>query len=176
MAHRVNTYQGCRPPPGPPVEKICLHPCIHVHVIFPGVPLPPSPKFSVVNESTILVEWKESFAWQDFPIINYTMEVFNQTSDEPITSSVLDSNILSFTHTSPMTGSPGRCTNRTFSVVAHNSVGASVPGTVKGAFPSSELNCIVNHYLINSLFMKLLENFWSHLDMKLHFLRIILQY
>ena len=92
-----------------------------------------------MNVSTILVEWEEPFTLQDFPIINYMMEVFSQTSDELITSSVLDPDTLSFTHT--QTGSSG---SLTFSVVAHNSVGASVPGTVEGAFPTCEFNSCNN--------------------------------
>ena len=74
------------------------------------------------------------------------MEVFNQTSDELITSSVLDPDTLYFTHTRPKTGSSGSsgsCTDLTFSVVAHNSVGASVPGTVEGAFPTCEFNSCI---------------------------------
>ena len=93
-----------------------------------------------MNVSTILMGWEEPFTWQDFPIINYTMEFFNQTSAELITSCVLDPDTLSFTHTRPTTGSPG---NWIFSVVAHNSVGASLPGTVEGVFPTCEFNSCI---------------------------------
>ncbi len=101
----------------------------------------PNPVFSVLNVSTVQVEWAAPFTLVEFPIMNYTVQVINQTSDDLLNSAVLDADMLSYniTHTAPPS-----CTNLTFLVVAYSEVGPSVPGTAQGAFPFSKSVFIIN--------------------------------
>lgn len=99
------------------------------------VPLAPSPEFSVVNVSTVRVEWAAPFTWQGFPITNYTVtvEVSNQTSAEWVELvSVLSPNTLSFNLTK--SSCPLSCMELSFLVTATSEVGTSLPGTVQGRF------------------------------------------
>ena len=99
------------------------------------VPLRPSPQFSTVNESTIQVQWQAPFTWHDYPIINYTVEITNETSAELLASAVLGPDSLLYSLTQ-MT--PSSCTNLTIVLYANNSLGRSPSGIVQGAFPYRE--------------------------------------
>ena len=89
----------------------------------------------VINESTIQVDWERPFTWDDLPITNYTVEVFNQT-DDMLSTSIISPQELSYSITRT---TPPSCTNLTFLVRAINSVGPSLPGITHGAFPFSKL-------------------------------------
>ena len=98
------------------------------------MPLSPSPVLSAVNETTLQVQWEAPFTWEDFPITNYTVEVFNQTNR--LDEVVFNPNVFSYDITRM---APFFCgTNLTFYVLAINSVGISLPGIAQGAFPVRE--------------------------------------
>ena len=105
--------------------------------VSPGVPFPVEPVFSVVNVSTIKVEWEAPFSWDDFPITSYTVRVTNKTSQELLVDDqVLGPDALSYSLT--QTALPS-CTDLNFSVSVSNSVGTSSPGITQGAFPFRKL-------------------------------------
>ena len=95
----------------------------------------------MVNVTTVLVQWQVPFTWTNFSITNYTLtvEIVNQTSTEAEVS-ILNADTLSYYLT--QTGPSSSCVNLTFSVVASNSNGPSLPGRTQGSFPSSELTTI----------------------------------
>jgi hypothetical protein len=106
---------------------------MYMHIT--DVPLRPSPEFVVVNSSTVGVEWEPPFTLQGFRITNYTVMVTNQTSGmELAVMEVLSPDTLSYY----ITRIDALCINMSFSVWATNSVGASQPGIVHGAFPVSK--------------------------------------
>ena len=85
-----------------------------------------------INGTTVGVEWEVPFTWEDFPILNYTLEVINQTNTTVLDTSIISPDILSYNLTRVSSLS---CTNLTFLLLANNSVGYSDPGTTYGAFP-----------------------------------------
>ena len=91
----------------------------------------------MIDVLTVQVEWEAPFTYQDFPITNYTVtvEMSNQTSSQ-LENFILSPDTLSYNLT--QTAPSAFCTNLTFSVVASNNVGPSLPGVVQGSFPSSE--------------------------------------
>ena len=109
-----------------------VEPIIYNHSI--GVPLPPNPQFSIVNESSVQIRWEAPFTWQDYPIVNYTVEVTSQAIAELLTSVVLGPDSLSYTLTQMKYSNS--CTNLTFSLHATSEVGTSLPGITYGAFPA----------------------------------------
>lgn len=79
------------------------------------------------------VEWAEPFTWEDFPIINYFVQVLNQTSNETLASEVLSSSISSYNITRKESSS---CSNIVFIVQAISAIGSSTSGVISGGFPA----------------------------------------
>ena len=102
------------------------------------VPLSPSPQFSVTNRFSVQVEWDAPFAWKEFPIINYRVEVTNMTSREILASSMLSPDTFSFSHHHTNV-EPLPCTNLSFAVYANSTIGESSPGITYGAFPTGKI-------------------------------------
>ncbi len=102
-------------------------------ILYSDTPLPPNPVFLGLRSSSSVVEWEVPFTWEDFPILNYTVEVVNQTSSMVLARSVLPQDVLSynFTHFESSV-----CTNISFSVTASSSIGTSSPGVTYGALPA----------------------------------------
>ncbi len=113
-----------------PLSKLIT---INTGLISIGAPLPPGLVSSVVNVSTISVDWDTPFTFPEFPIVNYTVQVTNQTSGELLDSAVLAAeDVLSYNIT--RTGPPPSCSNLVFSVVASNDIGPSMPATLLESF------------------------------------------
>lgn len=87
------------------------------------VPLPPSPEFLLLNFSSVLIAWDEPFTWQDFPITNYTVEVFDEANEDLLASEVLSPDTLTYVI---LVAVPF---NLTFAVQASNSIVQGAVGT-----------------------------------------------
>ena len=80
-----------------------------------------------------MVAWEIPFTWDDFPITEYLVEVYNDTSGEQLTSTTLNPDTFSYNVTRTTSTS---CSNVTFLVWARSRAGRSRPGNTQGAFPS----------------------------------------
>ena len=108
-----------------------------------GVPLPPSPVFSIINKLTIHVEWEEPFTWNNFPINAYLVEIVNHTSNTLLSRTSLNpnNNSYSISQMSPQ----HFCTTLLVRVSASNVVGSSSFGYIYGGFPSRKLHDSIDH-------------------------------
>lgn len=93
----------------------------------------------MLDESAVAVEWEEPFTWHDFPITNYTVEVFNQTSEELLAHDVVSADMHSYNHT--RSGPQHHCSNFVICVNASNGVGTSSSGCIHGSFPTRKQIC-----------------------------------
>ena len=92
-----------------------------------------------IDRATVGVKWEVPFTWEDFPILNYTLEVsmmMNQTNST-VLDTIISPDILSYnlTRVTPLSS-----TILTFRLIASNSVGHSEPGITYGAFPDGKIN------------------------------------
>ena len=56
--------------------------------MYTGPPSPPEPQLLVLNATTIQLSWLPPFSWEDYPIVNYTVQVHNRITGEVINSTV----------------------------------------------------------------------------------------
>ena len=57
----------------------------HTHA---GPPSPPEPKLLVLSATAIQISWLPPFSWEEYPIVNYTVQVHNRNTGEVINSIV----------------------------------------------------------------------------------------
>ena len=106
----------------------------------PGPPLPPHPKFRVVNATHIEVQWDKPFALPEVDVQKYTLSIINTSSEN-------SSTINEQYNVSADTAYPIRhyinnggniameCVCLRFIVTATNDAGTSEEGSVTGGFP-----------------------------------------
>ena len=57
----------------------------HTHV---GPPSPPEPQLHVLSATAIQIFWLPPFSWDEYPIVNYTVQVHNRITREVTNSTV----------------------------------------------------------------------------------------
>ena len=57
----------------------------HTHA---GPPSPPEPQLLVLSATTIQISWLPPFSWEEYPIVNYTVQVRNRITGE-VTNSIV---------------------------------------------------------------------------------------
>ena len=55
---------------------------------YTGPPSPPEPQLHVHSATTIQISWLPPFSWEEYPIVNYTVQVHNRISGEVTNSTV----------------------------------------------------------------------------------------
>ena len=58
------------------------------HTTYPGPSSPPEPQLHVLSATVIRIFWLPPFSWEDYPIVNYTVQVHNRINGEVINSTV----------------------------------------------------------------------------------------
>ena len=58
------------------------------HTTHPGPPSPAEPQLHVLSATVIQIFWLPPFSWEDYPIVNYTVQVHNRITREVINSTV----------------------------------------------------------------------------------------
>ena len=115
----------------------------HTHT---GPPSPPEPQLHVLSATAIQISWLPPFSWEEYPIVNYTVQVRNRISGEitNLTVNVRSTETLSrtvtFIYTTPHGGVVQDCEELVFSVSAANNIGWSSPAVVTGGFPIGKTN------------------------------------
>ncbi len=87
----------------------------------------------MVNASNVGVEWEEPFSPANFPILNYTVQVINQTSNDLLVVEEIAAHPRSYNYTRTV---PPSCFGIVFLVIATNAVGDSIEGLARGKFPA----------------------------------------
>ena len=101
-----------------------------------GPPLAPSLQLNVLSTTQLQISWSEPFTWEEFPILDYTITVYN-TSDQRITSStVIDQTMFYITQDIEMMV----CSELQIDVSARSQVGRGSVESVTGGFPVGEYN------------------------------------
>ena len=108
----------------------------------PQPPPSPKPQLLVLNATTVQLSWLPPFAWAEYPIVNYSVQVYNRATGEVMNSFInATSEVLSTT--TPVTFDYGvpqgsvmqNCEELFFSVSAASIIGGSSPAVVTGGFP-----------------------------------------
>ena len=115
----------------------------HTHT---GPPSPPEPQLHVLSATAIQISWLPPFSWEEYPIVNYTVQVRNRISRE-ITNSTVNvrstetlSRTVTFIYTTPHGRVMQNCEELVFSVSSANNIGWSSPAVVTGGFPIGKTN------------------------------------
>ena len=121
--------------------------------MYAGPPLPPDPHLYMFSATTIQLSWLPPFSWEDYPIVNYSVQVYNRATGEVINSTVNATSTEMHSTTAPVTfiyniphgGVVQNCEVLVFSVSAASNVGWSSPAVVTGGFPIGDLHthCIL---------------------------------
>ena len=91
----------------------------------------------MTSTTELEVSWDEPFTWDQFPVLNYTITVYNDSGPSgraPHTYTVTEPSKL-FTLEAEMTS----CPVLSFRVSATNEIGESRNGNVSGGFPVGEI-------------------------------------
>ena len=105
----------------------------HTHV---GPPSPPEPQLHVLSATAIQIFWLPPFSWDEYPIVNYTVQVHNRITRE-VTNSTVNATAapVTFIHNTPHGRVMWNCEELIFRVFAANNIGRSKPAVVTGGFP-----------------------------------------
>ena len=103
---------------------------------------PPDPQLHMLNATTLQLSWLPPFTWVDYPIVNYSIQVYNRVTEDVMNRTI---NVTSpwLVAVSPVTFNISiphgevvqRCEELVFAVIATNNIGQSEPGVVNGGFP-----------------------------------------
>ena len=106
---------------------------MHLHVCNTGPPLPPHPRLNVLSATELRVLWDEPFTWDGFPILDYTVTVYNTSvsATTPLHTYTVTDLRQHMTIDTEMTN----CSLLTFNVSARNDIGTSKRGMTSGGFP-----------------------------------------
>ena len=115
---------------------------------YAGPPLPPDPRLYMFSATTIQLSWLPPFSWAEYPIVNYSVQVYNEATREVMNSTLNATSTEMFSMTAPVTfvyrtphkGVMQNCEQLVFSVSAASSVGLSSPAVVTGGFPIGNLH------------------------------------
>ena len=125
-----------------------------------GPPLPPSPRFYVLNTSALQISWEKPFTWPDLvDITHYRLNLYNTTSHERFAWTIparcnatvylsrgdtsvecseqeANSNDLNASHVATILAdwTPRSCHTLVFQVSAANMIGENDSPAIRGAF------------------------------------------
>ena len=115
------------------------HTCTHA---VPQPPPSPKPHLLVLNATTIQLSWLPPFSWTEYPIVNYSVQVYNRATGEMMnsfinaTSEVLSTTApVTFNYGVPQGRAMQNCEELVFIVSAANIIGWGSPAVVTGGFP-----------------------------------------
>ena len=116
--------------------------------MYTGSPLPPDPHQYMLSATTIQLSWLPPFSWEDYPIVNYGVQVHNRANGEVMNSTVnatstemhLTTAPVTFIYNTPHGGVAQNCEELVFSVSAASNIGWSSPAVVTGGFPIGNLH------------------------------------
>ena len=121
------TYPPPPPPPPPPPHS-------YVHA---GPPLPPHPTMTLLNATTLQLNWNKPFTWTAVAdILNYTVRMYNSSGDQWRNWTV--GPFVNAIAVVKEGGMVDQCAELSFDVSATNVVGESRILTVSGGFPIGE--------------------------------------
>ena len=110
--------------------------------MYAGPPLPPDPHLYMFSATTIQLSWLPPFSWAEYPIVNYSVQVYNRATGEMMNSFInVTSEILAttapvtFTYNTPHGGVMWNCEELAFIVSAASIIGWGSPAIVTGGFP-----------------------------------------
>ena len=119
----------------------------------PGPPPSPKPHLLVFNATTIQLSWLPPFSWAEYPIVNYSVQVYNRATGEVINSFINATSEMfsttapvTFIHNTPHGGVMRNCEEQVFIVSAATIIGWGSPAIVTGGFPIG----IVYVYTVNT--------------------------
>ena len=108
----------------------------------PQPPPLPKPQLLVLSATIIQLSWLPPFAWAEYPIVNYTVQVYNRATGEVMnsfinaTSEVLSTTApMTFTYNTPRGEVMQNCEELVFIVSAASTIGWGSPAIVTGGFP-----------------------------------------
>lgn len=115
-----------------------------------GPPLSPHPQLHVINATKLQVSWNEPFTWDPFPIIDYTVTLYNtsEVDREIHTNTVVTERSQLMTIDQEMT----TCSLLRIEVSARNQIGTSKRANVSGGFPVGEFSVLKYESVYNQLF------------------------
>ena len=110
--------------------------------MYAGPPLPPDLHLYMFSATTIQLSWLPPFSWAEYPIVNYSVQVYNRATGEMMNSFInVTSEILAttapvtFTYNTPHGGVMWNCEELAFIVSAASIIGGGSPAIVTGGFP-----------------------------------------
>ena len=109
----------------------------------PQPPPSPKPQLLVLNATTIQFSWLPPFAWAEYPIVNYSVQVHNRATGEVLnvfinaTSEIVSTTAppVTFTYNTPQGEVMQNCEELVFIVSAASTIGWGSPAIVTGGFP-----------------------------------------
>ena len=102
-----------------------------------GPPLPPDPVLNVVNVTTLRVSWMQPYSWPGYNILNYKIEIENQSTGEKIhDAEYVNRTQHTFHFFSDMVAES--CMELTIYLSAINAAGESEAAEISGGFPIGE--------------------------------------
>ena len=117
------------------------HTCTHA---VPQPPPSPKPHLLVLNATTIQLSWLPPFSWAEYPIVNYSIQIYNRATGEVINLFINGTSTEMVSMTAPVTFTYGvlqggvmqNCEKLFFfSVSAASTIGWGSPAIVTGGFP-----------------------------------------
>ena len=105
--------------------------------MYTGPPSPPDPQLHMLDTATIELFWQPPFTWEDYSIVNYSIQVRNRTTGEAMMILTINTTSTSITFNfSTLHGEVMQiCEELAFTVNAASNIGQSEPGVVYGGFP-----------------------------------------
>ena len=108
----------------------------------PQPPPSPKPHLLVLNATTIQLSWLPPFSWAEYPIVNYSVQVYNGATGEVInlfinaTSEMVSTTApVTFNYDTPQGGVMQNCEELVFIVSAASTIGWGSPAIVTGGIP-----------------------------------------
>ena len=120
----------------------------------PQPPPSPKPHLLVLNATTIELSWLPPFSWEEYPIVNYRVQVHNRATGEVMnlfinaTSEMLSTTApVTFTYNTPQGEVMQNCEELVFIVSAASTIGWGSPAVITGGFPIG-IVCVYIHCIL----------------------------
>ena len=128
------------------INTILKHAYTHMYT---GPPSPPDPQLHILNATILQLSWLPPFTWEDYPIVNYTIQIHNRDTGE-VMNRTIDVTSTSMFVMSPVTFNDStphgevvqRCEELVFTVYATSNIGQSEPGEINGGFPIGNMHLL----------------------------------
>ena len=109
--------------------------------MYTGPPSPPDPQLHILNTTTLQLSWLPPFTWEDYPIVNYTIQIHNRATRD-VMNRIMNATAMSpvtFNYSTPHGEVVQRCEELVFTVYASSNIGQSEPGEINGGFPIGDM-------------------------------------